>query len=151
VEIAHRRGVRLKEGSPGSTGRAEGRRGVSATAAPHVRDWLAAGGWHVASHGSCGLTAHRGVLHPDEYVDEWRVYKEAERRFGFKLAEVWEVYCQGRKSAAQLALRALIDARLLDIAEAGGNLTALARIFEVDTKTFGRALARARQVRKEAA
>jgi hypothetical protein len=84
-------------------------------------------------------------------VDEWRVYKEAERRFGFKLAEVWEVYCQGRKSAAQLALRALIDARLLDIAEAGGNLTALARIFEVDTKTFGRALARARQVRKEAA
>jgi hypothetical protein len=121
---------------------------------PAVRDFLAAGGWRTVSPKSGdrgGMVAHRGVLHPDEYVDELRVLIEAEHRLGFTIADLWEVYSQGRKSAAQRELRDRIDRRLLELAEAGGNLTALARVFEVDPDTFSRALARARVVRKEAA
>jgi hypothetical protein len=95
-------------------------------------------------------TAHRGVLHPDEYVDTARLMAAVEHRLGFALAELREVYRQGRKSAGQRELRARIDARLLAIAQAGGNLTALARVTGFDPDTFGRALARARHW-KEAA
>ena len=123
----------------------EGRRAEMRTA-PEARDFMrSARGWHVVARGKGGTVAHRGAVHPDEYVDEWRVFIEAQRHFGFTLADVWEVYCQGRKSPAQRALRARIDARLLELANAGGDLTALARIFEVDVKTFARALVRARQ------
>jgi hypothetical protein len=117
-----------------------------ARTAPGVREWLQAGGWHVVKG-----TAHRGVLHPDEYVDEMRVLIQAERHLGFTIADLWEVYAQGRKSAAQREVRARIDARLLEIADAGGNMELLAGVFEVDRKTIGRALARAREVREEAA
>lgn len=129
----------------------EGRRAEARTS-PEARDFMrAADGWSVVSPAfgdRGGMVGHRGPVHPDEYVDEWRVFIEAQRQLGFNIAEVWESYCQGRKSAAQRELRDRIDARLLAIANAGGNLTALARIFEVDNKTFQRALARAR---KEAA
>jgi len=132
----------------------EGRRAEMRTA-PEARDFMrSTDGWRVVSpdHGDrCGMVAHRGVLHPGEYVDEWRVFLEVERRFGFDLADFAVAYCQGRKSAAQRELRDRIDQRLLGIADAGGNLELLARVLEIDRKTIGRALARARQVRKEAA
>jgi ActR/RegA family two-component response regulator len=51
---------------------------------------------------------------------------------------------QGRKSAAQRELRDRIDRRLLEVADAGGNLSLLARVLEVHPHTFQRALARAR-------
>jgi hypothetical protein len=114
-------------------------------AAPDVRDWLHGGGWHVVKG-----TAHRGVLHPDEYVDEHRTSVEVERHFGFGRTDVGEVYVQGPKSAAQRELRAQIDARFLEIRKAGGNVELLARYLGMDRKTIGRALTRARQVRKEA-
>jgi hypothetical protein len=129
----------------------EGRRAAQRTS-PEARHYMddVHDGWRVVGprHGGfsdrCGLVAHRGVLHPDEYVDELRLLIEVERQLGFTISEVWEAYCQGRKSAATRELRARIDARLLAVADAGGNMTALARILEVDTKTIGRALARAR-------
>jgi hypothetical protein len=110
------------------------------------------GSWHVISPASGsrgGMVAHRGVLHPDEYVNEASLLCEAEDRFGFTLLDVRGVYRQGPKSAATLARRAQIDARLLELAEAGGNMAALARIFEMDPDVFGRATARAQQLRKE--
>jgi hypothetical protein len=93
--------------------------------------------------------AHRGVLHPDEYVDTRSFQAVVERELGFTYEQVRSVYVQGRKSAGQRGLRARIDARLLEVASAGGNLAALARILEMDVKTFGRAVARARNARKE--
>jgi hypothetical protein len=118
-----------------------------------ARDFLrSTTGWHAVGRGHGGTVAHRGVLHPDEYVDDLRVLIEAERHLGFTIADLWEVYRQGRKSAAQRALRARIDARLLEVANAGGNLTLLGQVMEVNPETFQRALARARtEQQKEAA
>jgi hypothetical protein len=134
----------------------EGRRTEMRTS-PEAREFMrSTDGWRVVSGKDggwidrCGMVAHRGVLHRDEYVDEMRLLVAVERQLGFMLIDVWEAYCQGRKSAAQRAQRDRIDARLLEIADAGGNMELLARILEVDRKTIGRALARARQVRKEA-
>lgn len=107
-------------------------------------------GWRVVSGRNsgwldrCGLHAHRGVLHPAEYVDPAVIVPAVERRLGFTKAELHLVYRQGRKSAAQRELRARIDARLLELQSSGGNLELLARIVGVDRKTLGRALARAR-------
>lgn len=115
-------------------------------ASPEARDFLSTGGWSVVStrRGGSGLTAHRGVLHPDEYVDVPRLRALVEPRLGFTLDELGSVYRQGRKSAAQLELRGRIDARLLELREAGGNMELLARVMGVDRKVVGRAMARAR-------
>lgn len=128
-----------------------GRRAAARTS-PEARDYLAAerGGWRVLSarHGGRrGLTAHRGVLHPDEYVDVQRLRALVEHRLGFTLDELATVYRQGRKSAFHLELRARIDARFLELRHAGGNMELLARVTGVDRKVVGRALARARAAR----
>lgn len=104
-------------------------------------------GWRVVSpdHGDrCGMVAHRGVLHADEYVNRARLLTAVQHRLGFTLAELHDVYCQGRKSQAQRELRARIDARLLELAHVGGNLSMLGRIVGVHPHTFSRALARAK-------
>jgi hypothetical protein len=97
----------------------------------------------------CGLTAHRGVLHPDEYVDIARLLPAVEARLGFTRDELRWVYRQGRKSAAQRMLRTRIEARLLRLAESGGNMEMLARVVGIERKTIGRALARARRAKEE--
>lgn len=121
----------------------------STDAAPH--DFMAAGGWSVIHAGSGnGLVAHRGLLHPDEYVDAATLRSLVEARLGFTYEEVRSVYCQGPKSAAQMEQRSRIDARLLGVAEAGGNMTELGRALGFAIKengncrTLGNALARAR-------
>lgn len=91
------------------------------------------------------MTAHRGVLHPDEYVDVPRLRALVEERLGFGIDELRTVYRQGRKSRRQLELRQRIDARLLELREAGGNMELLARVTGVDRKVVGRAIARARR------
>jgi hypothetical protein len=126
----------------------EGRRAEARTT-PQARDFMQANldGWRVVSpdHGDrCGLVAHRGVLHRDEYVERERLLVAVERRLGFTVAELRSVYRQGRKSAPQRELRARVDARLLQVRASGGNLELLARVTGVDRKTIGRALARAR-------
>ncbi len=139
----------------------EGRRAGQRTS-PEASDFLRDNpeGWRVVSRRSagfgrggdvadrCGLVAHSGVIHPDEYVDWLALGDEVRRRLGVSRADLDAAYCQGRKSAATAALRDRIDARLLEVAEAGGNMTRLADVLFLDTQTIGRALARARQRRE---
>jgi hypothetical protein len=112
------------------------------TPAP-ARDFLrSADGWRVVSpdHGDRGgMVAHRGVLHPDEYVDRGAALSEIERRLGFTVEQMRSVYRQGPLSAHQRELRGRIDARLLAVQ----NLAALARIVGVDRDVLSRGRARA--------
>lgn len=117
---------------------------------PKETDFLATGGWGIERG-----TSHRGVLHPQEYVDQDELLVAVERELGFTINEVKAVYRQGRKSAEQGELRARIDARLLALSRAQANMLALARIFGwaitpgntdggADCRTMDRALDRAR-------
>lgn len=99
-----------------------------------------------------GMTSHRGVLHPDEYVDNAELRLLVEAAFGFTFDQVRSVYRQGRLSDEARALRSAIDARLLGVADAGGNVAALGRVFGFHVNESGacaalnNALARARGV-----
>lgn len=125
-----------------------GRRAHARTT-PEARDFLATArdGWrvvHTTSGDRGGMTAHRGVLHPNEYVDVPRLRELVAHRLGFTVDELHAVYRQGRMSAASLELRAHVDARLLELRERGGNMEALARATGVGRKVIDDALARAR-------
>ncbi len=120
-------------------------------------DFLQEGGWVIATivdggGRSGGLTTHRGVLHPDEYVNEDNLRALVSEHLGFTLAEVRSVYRQGRMSAEGRALRARIDARLLEIEQSGGLMTELGRALgwavneNGNCRTLDNALARAREV-----
>lgn len=117
--------------------------------------FLVEGGWSIATlveggGRGHGLTTHRGVLHPDEYVDEDDLRALVSEHLGFTIDEVRSVYRQGRMSDEGRALRARIDARLLEIAESGGLMTELGRALGWTVKddghcrTMENALARAR-------
>jgi len=123
------------------------------------RGFLVDGGWHPVSfkegetrHGG-GLTSHRGVLHPDEYVDDDRLIALIEAELGFTYDEIRSVYRQGRKSDSQRELRERIDARLLALSRSGGNLAELGRRLGFFVNEAGscevidNALARAREER----
>lgn len=117
------------------------------------------GGWTVLDPGKGrghGTTSHRGVLHPDEYVDRDALSALMAERFGFSLDQVAAVYRQGPLSAADRELRDRIDARLLEVAEDGGRMLEIARVFGWSIKeggpkggpscdTLERALRRARE------
>lgn len=126
-------------------------------------DFLRGDGWHtVSAEGgrqleTSGLTTHRGALHPDEYVDYFGLREQVEADLGFTYADVSAAYSQGRPTAEQRQLREKIDARLLALSRAGGNMLDLARAFGwpveaadskggARSKTMERALARAREV-----
>jgi len=127
------------------------------------RGFLVDGGWHPVSfkegetRHSGGLTSHRGVLHPEEYVDDDRLIALIEAELGFTYDEIRSVYRQGRKSDSQRELRERIDARLLALSRSGGNLTELGRrlgfptSMSGDCKVFREALARAREAEGQAA
>ena len=93
-----------------------------------------------------GLVAHRGVLHPDEYVDYFDLREQIEADFGFTYADVSFAYAKGRPSTEQRQLREKIDARLLALSRGGGNMEQLAKAFGLSEKTLDRALTRARDV-----
>jgi hypothetical protein len=123
-----------------------------ARTSPAVLDFLQTGGWQLADGaGKGGLTTHRGVLHPDEW--EWLDWRRAaamvEAELGFTITEVRSVYRQGRLSDEQRELRARVDARLLSISQAGGNMAMLGRVlgFSVPAdrscRVIGNALSRA--------
>ena len=128
----------------------EGRRAETRTS-PEALEFIGSGaGWRVVSPASGdrgGMVAHRGVLHPAEYVNPARLVPAVERHLGFTLADLRTVYRQGRKSASHRELRARVDSRLLEVANAGGNLELLARVTGIDRKTIGKALTRARVAR----
>jgi hypothetical protein len=95
------------------------------------RGFIIEGGWAPVaiknnSLHSGGLTAHRGVLHPEEYVDQEALRAMVEDELGFTYEQVRSVYRQGPLSADQRELRGQIDARLLVLSRAGGEMTLLA-------------------------
>lgn len=98
-----------------------------------------------------GMTAHRGVLHPDDYVNEGALRAAVEAELGFTYEDVHAVYRRGRLSASSLELRASVDARVLELAQAGANVAALGRAlgFHVNAsgacEALNNALARARK------
>jgi len=117
-------------------------------------DFLAQGGWlaiHVKKPEAGGMTTHEGVLHPDEYVDLARLQALVEPLLGFTYDEVHSVFKQGPKSAEQRVLRSRIDARILEVYEAGGNMVELGRALGLEVRTdahcrsIDNALARARK------
>ena len=106
----------------------------------HVsRGQLYEGGWHVVSikggDEEGGVTSHRGVLHPDEYVDYERLVGLVEDALGFSYDDVRAVYRQGRLSDTQRELRDRIDARLLALSRAGGNIVELGRVLGLRVRT----------------
>lgn len=100
----------------------------------------------VSGHEDGGLVAHRGPLHPDEYVDFFVLRAEVEADLGFTYADVSAAYTNGRPTTEQRQLREKIDARLLALSRAGGNMAQLAKILSLSEKALDRALRRAREV-----
>lgn len=100
---------------------------------PAEADFLNAGAWLVVSIKSGdeegGVTSHRGVVHPDEYVDGGVLQAMVEEELGFTYGQIRSVYRQGPLSADKRELRGLIDARLLALSLAGGHLLELAKAF----------------------
>lgn len=122
----HNAGRRASD-NPGLEGRHVALGVEDAQASEYVRG----GGWTLVSEkdGSrAGVSAHRGVLHKDEHVDEDAVLAAVEHEFGFTRDDVHAVYRQGRLSPSQGELRAQIDARLLALSRAGTNLMLLGRL-----------------------
>lgn len=113
------------------------------------RDLLQVGGWGLVetSRGSggvntygasdAGMTSHRGVLHPDEYVDHKRLVGLVEDELGFSFDNVHAVYRQGRLSDDQRELRERIDARLLALSRAGAQVHLLGRLLGLGIRPSG--------------
>jgi hypothetical protein len=125
-----------------------------ARSTPEAIQFVTDGGWSAVSPRSGdrgGLVAHRGVLHPSEWIDREAVLAVVERHLGFSKTQAHSVYRGGPMSDAQHRLRRRIDARLLAVAEAGGNMVLLASVlgFYVGTnrscKVMATALKRARE------
>jgi AraC-like DNA-binding protein len=97
-----------------------------------AHEFVKSGGWSIVDplHDgrASGAVAHRGAIHPDEYVDDDVVRAAVESRLGFTTDEVRSVFRQGRLTPEQGELRARIDARLLALSRAGANMTELARL-----------------------
>jgi hypothetical protein len=93
-----------------------------------------------------GLVAHRGVLHPDEYVDPLALSLAVRAELGVSIFDIGFAYKMGRPTAEQRQLRDEIDSRLLALSRAGGNMTQAAQAFGISEKTVDRALTRAKSV-----
>jgi len=99
--------------------------------------FLVDGGWHIVeptkgNERGGGTFSHRGILQGDEHVDIDALHLTVERELGFTTEQVQSVYRSsiGRwMTDEQRELRGQIDARLLALSRAGGNMMALARIF----------------------
>lgn len=128
-----------------------------------VEDGGGADGWFVVhsqdnKDENGGVTSHRGVLHPDEYVDEDLLQQMIEDELGFTYEQIRSAYpdTPGSVSLPLRELRSQIDARLLALLRAGGNMLAFARALgwsvsvnsrtrRPDCRKMDRALARARK------
>lgn len=124
-----------------------------------ARSLLQSGGFIVChpGGGTGGTVAHRGLTHPDEYVDEVALRAAVCERLGFTAVEIRSVYRQGPMTPASRALRDRIDLRLLEVYEAGGVMIELARALgwavraNGSCRTLENALGRARARRAVAA
>ena len=93
-----------------------------------------------------GMTAHRGVLHPDEWLDEAEVVRQVEARMGYTLDEAREVY--GRRGGGPLPKllkerRGRLDGVMGKMAR-DGQVALLARVLGVPERNLQRAAERGR-------
>jgi hypothetical protein len=104
-----------------------------------AHEFVKSGGWSIVDplHDgrASGAVAHRGAIHPDEYVDDDVVRAAVESRLGFTTDEVRSVFRQGRLTPEQGELRARIDARLLALSRAGANMVEVGRALGLRVRT----------------
>lgn len=115
-----------------------------------AREFMQSGGWSVihekdGERAGVGVSAHRGVLHPDEHVDQAALRAMVEHELGFTIDQVHSVYSTGGRIPDQLrGLRERIDARLLALSRSGANMALLGRSVGIPyDPTIKRALRRA--------
>jgi hypothetical protein len=99
------------------------------------------------NHGRGSMVAHRGVLHPDEYVDVKQLARQLEVRLDCTLEEFVGVY--GRAGGGPLPkalrpLRARLDEALAIYAERGGSMATLGLCTGVPERNLQRAAKRGR-------
>ena len=94
-----------------------------------------------------GMTAHRGTVHPDEYVDHETVVAAIEEQLGHTFEEIRSVYGARLGGPVPDALRQLrddLDSRMLALSSSGANMELLRRLLGLPRMTLTRAVARAR-------
>lgn len=131
----------------------EGRHLELDTASGQALEFMQAGGWSVvhAKHGAeAGLVAHRGVLHPEEYVSGQALAGMVTHHLGFTYEQIRSVYRQGPLGPDQRRLRTEIDSALLALSRSGANMVALGAALGFPVKggncrTIDNALYRARE------
>lgn len=100
-----------------------------------------------------GMTAHRGVLHPDEYVDLGSLTFALEMRLGFSVERVQFLYSKPNPSAKDIPDKMKLEDLFLELDEAGGNMKLLATLLGLPVRADGtcfpmsRGIARARERR----
>jgi hypothetical protein len=95
---------------------------------------------HVVSAGGAdggGLTAHRGVLQDNEYVDPDVLRKAVEEELGYTYEQIRSVYRQGPLTPEKRELRGIIDARMLALRRSGANMVELGRAIGFPIKASG--------------
>jgi hypothetical protein len=105
-------------------------------------EFMRGGGWSIVTAQergwAAGMHAHRGAVHPDEYVDDAAVLAGVESALGFTVEEVQSVYARNAKGGPLPGhlreLRGRLDARLLALSRSGGNLLLLARLLGLHVK-----------------
>ncbi len=117
--------------------------------APEVRGMMNDGGWMTVSirggNEDGGVTSHRGVLHPDEYVDHEALVRAVEAQLGFTFDDIHSVYSTGGRIPNDLRqLRDRIDGRLLALSVDGANMSELRKIIGITDMALTSALRRAR-------
>lgn len=100
-----------------------------------------------------GMTAHRGVLHPDEYVDLEALVFALEMRLGFSIERVQFLYSKPNPSTKDIPDKMRLEDLFLELDEAGGNMKLLATLLGLTVRADGtcfpmsRGIARARERR----
>lgn len=89
---------------------------------------------------SSGLVAHRGVLSPAEaeFIDWDLVVQMAMDKLGTSIDEINRVWRAGTPSAEDRLAKSLIEDRLLELQESGGNMTVLAAVLGWNIQADGK-------------
>lgn len=69
-----------------------------------------------------GMVAHRSILYPHEYVDVPLLMEKLQEILGESIEDVWDAYSSGVPGGVRRAIRNRLDAKFLEIHEAGGHM-----------------------------
>lgn len=92
-----------------------------------------------------GTKGNRDILAPNEYVDWDELKSMAEKELGVEPGEIERLYSAKKLKAHLLPRRAEVDAKILHVYTAGGNMYQFALAIGMNTRTLTRALNRAKQ------